>query len=582
MPKKKDKSGGGGSNATTPQRKLSDDYSSTPTSPSNHVNPGDSYLLKARQPNDQSNIVIVQKILQSAFTSYGLSSIDSLTTQNEAARFGARAANFFRFIYKMKPSPKAAKLQMVRDILTFPKQFTAADLEKAIEDSPFVQRLVERADQDPSSLLVGQKEFLDMWRYETGGIHPLRVTFVQTAFDHIQSLENAWISGCMSQLSSSATSAGELRAVTAYECCLQGQTTLQCQETGYWYDTFSEQFWGRITTDAGDQRRHNQSKFDSYLTKFEQLHIERTSTRDYLSKGELRYYMQDLQDRIYHAQSLQLYINDERLLNMIINLLEAGAVLHLVPTDEDQTTYGEVWSNLDRFLSNAGIGRDAGRIRNEDGKFHRPTSAHASRPLMSEDSAGSASSGRGALFRNKNRQVNVVIANVSDSSAPFAADHWSSGTGDFTDESAATDSEESVKINDTDRYFGMDEPDSSSDEESRGLYDINPVVDRFIDVTTHHGLSEFHSLGHQLCRDPILKALRNKETFSSPKLGNNVITFDFSKLSPLQYSQLSPAVQRAYQQYNNILKTEGGYVPPPAAPVIRRGGAPRKVRKGAN
>ena len=444
MPKKKDKSGGGGSNATTPQRKLSDDYSPTPTSPSNHVNPGDSYLLKARQPNDQSNIVIVQKILQSAFTSYGLSSIDSLTTQNEAARFGARAANFFRFIHKMKPCPKAAKLQMVRDILTFPKQFTAADLEKAIEDSPFVQRLAERADQDPSSLLVGQKEFLDMWRYETGGIHPLRVTFVQTAFDHIQSLENAWISGCMSQLSSSATSAGELRAVTAYECCLQGQTTLQCTETGYWYDTFAEQFWGRITTDAGDQRRHNQSKFDSYLTKFEQLHIERTSTRDYLSKGELRYYMQDLQDRIYHAQSLQLYINDERLLNMIINLLEAGAVLHLVPTDEDQTTYGEVWSNLDRFLSNAGIGRDAGRIRNEDGKFHRPTSAHASRPLMSEDSAGSASSGRGALFRNKNRQVNVVIANVSDSSAPFATDHWSSGTGDFTDESAATDSEESV------------------------------------------------------------------------------------------------------------------------------------------
>ena len=54
MPKKKDKSGGGGSNATTPQRKLSDDYSSTPTSPSNHVKPGDSYELKPRQPDDQS------------------------------------------------------------------------------------------------------------------------------------------------------------------------------------------------------------------------------------------------------------------------------------------------------------------------------------------------------------------------------------------------------------------------------------------------------------------------------------------------------------------------------------------------
>ena len=33
MPKKKDKSGGGGSNATTPSRNLSEDYSSTPTSP---------------------------------------------------------------------------------------------------------------------------------------------------------------------------------------------------------------------------------------------------------------------------------------------------------------------------------------------------------------------------------------------------------------------------------------------------------------------------------------------------------------------------------------------------------------------
>ena len=93
----------------------------------------------------------------------GLSSIDNLPTKNEAARSGARAANFFRFIHKMKPCPKAAKIQMGRDILTFPKHFTAADLEKAIEDSPFVQRLAERADQDPSSLLVGQKEFLDMW-----------------------------------------------------------------------------------------------------------------------------------------------------------------------------------------------------------------------------------------------------------------------------------------------------------------------------------------------------------------------------------------------------------------------------------
>ena len=126
------------------------------------------------------------------------------------------------------------------------------------------------------------------------------------------------------------------------------------------------------------------------------------------------------------------------------------------------------------------------------------------------------------------------------------------------------------------------EPDSSSDEESRGLYDTHPVVDRFIDVTTHRGLSQFHSIGHQLCRDPILKTIRNKETFFSPKLGNNVITFDFRKLSSLAYDKLSPTIQRAYQQYDTILTTEGGYVPPPAAPVIRRGGVPRKVRKGAH
>ena len=70
------------------------------------------------------------------------------------------------------------------------------------------------------------------------------------------------------------------------------------------------------------------------------------------------------------------------------------------------------------------------------------------------------------------------------------------------------------------------------------------------------------------------------ETFYSPKLGNNAITF--SKLSPFHYGKLSPAVQRPYQQYGSILKTEGGYVPPPDAPVIRGGGVPRKVRKGAH
>ena len=35
---------------------------------------------------------------------------------------------------------------------------------------------------------------------------------------------------------------------------------------------------------------------------------------------------------------------------MIINLLEAGAVLHLVPTDEDTATYNEIWNNLDLEL----------------------------------------------------------------------------------------------------------------------------------------------------------------------------------------------------------------------------------------
>ena len=71
MPKKKDKSGGGGPNATTPQRKLSDDYSSTPTSPSNHVKPGDSYELKSRQPDDQSIIVYRSQCASPAVLSLG-------------------------------------------------------------------------------------------------------------------------------------------------------------------------------------------------------------------------------------------------------------------------------------------------------------------------------------------------------------------------------------------------------------------------------------------------------------------------------------------------------------------------------
>ena len=62
MPKDKNKKKDGGGNATTPStsRNLQrEDYSPGPASPSNHVNPGDSYLLKSRQPDNQAVIIVV-------------------------------------------------------------------------------------------------------------------------------------------------------------------------------------------------------------------------------------------------------------------------------------------------------------------------------------------------------------------------------------------------------------------------------------------------------------------------------------------------------------------------------------------
>ncbi len=146
MLKEKNKKKDGGGNATTPStsRNLQrEDYSPGPASPSNHVNPGDSYQLKDRHPDDQSVIIAVQKAMQSGIRSQGISSTDDLPTKKDAASQGARAANFFRYLHKMKPQPKAAWCQMHRDILSLPKNFTAKDLEKAIEDSPFFQRLAE-------------------------------------------------------------------------------------------------------------------------------------------------------------------------------------------------------------------------------------------------------------------------------------------------------------------------------------------------------------------------------------------------------------------------------------------------------
>ena len=82
--------------------------------------------------------------------------------------------------------------KLSEDYSSFPNNFTPRHLEKDIEDSLFFRRLKETADQEPGCLTVAQKDFVQMWHDQAGGVYTLRQVFVQTAFDHVRSLGRAW------------------------------------------------------------------------------------------------------------------------------------------------------------------------------------------------------------------------------------------------------------------------------------------------------------------------------------------------------------------------------------------------------
>ena len=78
------------------------------------------------------------------------------------------------------------------DHSSLPNNFTPEHLEKDIEDSLFFRRLKETAREEPGSLTVAQKDFIQMWHDQADGVYTLRQVFVQTAFDHVRSLGFAW------------------------------------------------------------------------------------------------------------------------------------------------------------------------------------------------------------------------------------------------------------------------------------------------------------------------------------------------------------------------------------------------------
>ena len=78
------------------------------------------------------------------------------------------------------------------DHSSLPNNFTPEHLEKDIEGSLFFRRLKETAREEPGSLTVAQKDFIQMWHDQADGVYTLRQVFVQTAFDHVRSLGFAW------------------------------------------------------------------------------------------------------------------------------------------------------------------------------------------------------------------------------------------------------------------------------------------------------------------------------------------------------------------------------------------------------
>ena len=94
-------------------------------------------------------------------------------------RNGGRSSMTFRSLQREDYSP-------------FPNNFTPKHLEKDIENSPIFRRLKETAHEEPGSLTVAQKDFIQMWHDQADGVYTLRQVFVQTAFDHVRSLGFAW------------------------------------------------------------------------------------------------------------------------------------------------------------------------------------------------------------------------------------------------------------------------------------------------------------------------------------------------------------------------------------------------------
>ena len=219
---------------------------------------------------------------------------------------------------------------------------------------------------------------------------------------------------------------------------------------------------------------------------------------------------------------------------------------HIKSQGHAWSLYHDIWNNLGRLLPMADIGRHASRVHTEDGNLHRTTSPHDSKPLT----------------------ANTVIAVASDPSVSIASE--------YTDEAATTDSEESVVVDDP--------SSSSSDEKFRGLFDAHrdPEIDEYNDenATTGepaatymyseepvvvnepwaqydmdeadyyyasiHGLhaapretlnvntfrSEFHSLGHSLYRNPVLRGYGTSNMCYSPKLGDAVPKLGSDVITP--------------------------------------------------
>lgn len=157
---------------------------------------------------------------------------------------------------------------------------------------------------------------------------------------------------------------------------------------------------------------------------------------------------------------------------------------HIKSQGHAWSLYHDIWDNLGRLLPMADIGRHASRVHTEDGNLHRTTSPHDSKPLT----------------------ANTVIAVASDPSVSIASE--------YTDEAATTDSEESVVVDDPWAQYDMDE----ADYYYASIHGLHATPRETLNVNTFR--SEFHSLGHSLYRNPVLRGYGTSNMCYSPKLGD--------------------------------------------------------------